>query len=168
MAVSASRPLPASPITSTPPTRPSRYPSSSRASCSSSTSTARRSIVSYGHENTKTRKRKEESHRLILRDSAAPSGRHPLGNRQFRNFDRGRGATAGHARELELIVRAVNRAQPFVHVAEADAFTQHLFQAILAHPEPIVVDLDDGVAVAQHASDRNPSFADLFRQAVLD
>src|SRR5439155_17836889 len=100
MAVSASRPLPASPITSTPPTRPSRYPSSSRASCSSSTSTARRSIVSYGDENTK---RKEESHRLILRDSAAPSGRHPLGNRQFRNLDRGRGATAGHARELELI-----------------------------------------------------------------
>src|SRR6266545_3166081 len=140
MVVSASTPLTAWPITSTPPTRPSRKPSSSRASCSSSTSTARKSILR----------------------------RHPLGQPEFRNLDARAGALPWHAGELQVVVRPVDRAQALVDVAETDAASHRLLQPLLRHPEPVVVDLDHRVPFGDARADGDAPSAHLTREAVLD
>ena len=44
-----------------------------------------------------------------------------VGHDEFGNHDARARALAGHAVELELIVRAVNHAQPLVDVAQPDA-----------------------------------------------
>src|SRR5437667_6239971 len=126
--VSASRPLPAWPITSPPPTWPRRYPSSSRASCSSSTRTAFK----------------------LTALSSRLSSRHALGRGELRDLDAGAGAGARHARELEVIIRAVDHPQALVHVAQPDAVAEREAQALFRHAEPIVVDLDDHAAVPRH------------------
>src|SRR5476649_670739 len=138
--VSASTPLPACPTTSTPPIWPSRYPSSSRASCSSSTTTAFKSILRC----------------------------HALGNRELGNFNGSRRALPGHAPQLQLVVLAVNRAEPLVDVAEPDAAVERMLEPVLAHPEAVVVHLDDGVAVLEDRRDGDAPLADLPRQPVLD
>src|SRR5262245_16098153 len=122
--VSASTPLPAWPTISTPPTWPSRKPSSSRANCSSSTTTVRRSAMSGGH---------------------------PLDDGHVRNLDLRARALSGRARQLQAVLHAVDGPQPFVDVAEADAVAERAFQPIFTHADPIVADLDDGVAVAPHS-----------------
>src|SRR5258708_23858039 len=127
MVVSASIPFPAWPSTSTPPIRPSRYPSSSRASCSSSTSTARKSILR----------------------------RNPLGQSEFWNLDAGTGALARHARELQVVVGAVDRAEALVDVAQADATAQRLLQTLLGHPEAVVVHFDERVSLGYAGADRD-------------
>src|SRR6185437_1661179 len=118
--VSASTPLPACPMTSMPPTSPSRKPSSSRASCSSSTRTAR-SVSSM-------------------------SGGDPFRDGELGNLDAGARAFTRHAGELQLTVRAVDRAQALVDVAQADPAAERMLETLLGHPEPIVVHLDDGVS----------------------
>src|SRR5437016_6143556 len=125
---------------STPPTWPRRNPSSSRASCSSSTSTARKSILR----------------------------RHPFGNRQLGNIHDRDGAAAGDARQLQGVVRAVDRTEPLVDIAQADAAVERVLEPLLAHAEAVVVDFDRRVAVANLRPDRNPAAADLARQPVLD
>src|SRR5919198_3003556 len=117
---------------STPPTCPSRNPSSSRASCSSSTSTARKSILR----------------------------RHPFGNRHMGNVYARDGSAAGDARQSQMVIRAVNRAEPLVHVAQPDAAVERMLQALFAHAEPVVVDLDRRMAVARLCLDRNAAAAD--------
>src|SRR6266853_1494036 len=139
--VRASTPLPAWPMTATPPICPSRNPSSARASCSSSTRTARRSMT--------------------LR-------RHAFGNRQLGNLQTDGGALAGHALQLELVVGAVNGSKALVDVAEADAAAERAIEPFLSHPEAVVYDFDNRVAVAQLARDRDASSADLRGEAVLD
>src|SRR5919197_1148161 len=121
---------------STPPTCPSRNPSSSRASCSSSTSTARKSILR----------------------------RHPFGNRQLGNVHGRDGAAAGDARQLQGIIRAVDRAEPLVDVAQADAAVERMLEPLFAHAEAVVVDFDGSVAVANLRPDRTPAAADFARQ----
>src|SRR6266536_1739327 len=138
--VSASMPLPAWPSTSTPPIWPSRYPSSSRASCSSSTSTARKSILR----------------------------RYPLGQPEFRNLDARAGALPGHAGELQVVVRPVDRAQALVDVAETDAAAHGLLQTLLGHPEPVVVDRDHRVSFGDARADGDAPSTHLTREAVLD
>src|SRR5262245_18563428 len=127
-------------MTSTPPSCSSRYPSSSRANCSSSTRTARKSI----------------------------SGRHALGNRELGDLDARPGALAGNAPQLELTPLAVNRAEPLVHVAQPDALADRLLELLLAHAEAVVVNFDDHLTVAQRRRDGDLSLADLARQPVLD
>ena len=97
---SASTPLPAWPTTSTPPISPSRKHTSSRASCSSSTTTG------------PMRRR-------------SPSCRNPRRHDQLRDHDPRAGAFAGNAIELQLVVRAVDHPQPLVDVAEPDAAGLH-------------------------------------------
>src|SRR5947209_14582670 len=101
--------------------RPSKYPSSSRASCSSSTRTARNSMLR----------------------------RHAFGQPQLGNLHAGAGPLAGGAGQLQLIVGAVDSAEPLVHVAQADAAAQRVLQAFFSHPQTVVMHFDDGVAVAQ-------------------
>src|SRR5712692_4189287 len=150
--VSASTPLPAWAMTSTPPTWPSRYANSSRASCSSSTRTARTSIL------------------CTMRDAQAqwPLGRDPFWDGQLGNLDARARPVARDALELELIVGAVNGPQALVDVAQPDPTAQRAFQSFFGHPEAVVFDFDDRVAVAEDASDRNASLADLARESVLD
>src|SRR5438105_9437368 len=142
--VSASMPFPAWPITSTPPTCPSKYPSSSLASCSSSTRTARRSMLRG----------------------------YPFRNRQQRYLDAGGCPLPGLARELDLAVRAVDGPQALVDVAQADAAAvgalEPVFDHVGAHAQPIVVDLDNRVAVPGGRADRDPSAADFSREPVFD
>src|SRR3990170_5846737 len=140
MVVSASTPFTAWPTTSTPPTWPRRYPSSSRASCSSSTRTARKSI----------------------------SGNHAFGQGELRNFDARARALAGDARQLQTIVRPVDRPQAFVDVAQADAAAERGLEPFLAHAQSIVQDFDDRVAVADEGPDRDASAAHFAGQPVLD
>src|SRR5436190_22206274 len=140
--VSASTPLPAWPITSMPPTCPSRYPSSSRASCSSSTRTAFNSM--------------------------SPSRGHPFGKGHERDLDDRQRAASRLARQLDPAAGAVDRPQPLVDVAQADAAAAGLLEALLRHAEAVVVDLDDGAAVARRRADRDAPAANLARQAVLD
>src|SRR5438093_464268 len=135
IAVSASMPLPAWPSTSTPPIWPSRYPSSSLANCSSSTRRARKSILR----------------------------RYPLRQAEFRNLDAGAGALARHARQAQVIVCAVDRPQALVDVAEADPAAQSLLEALLGHPEAIVVHLDDRVPFGHTGSNGDAAPADLAR-----
>src|SRR3990172_7546427 len=123
-----------------PSARPSRYPSSLRASCSASTSPA----VS-----------------VML-------GRHPFGNRQLGNLDAGPRALARDALQPELTARSIDRAEPLVHVAQPDAVAKRPLQPLLAHPQAIVVDLDDGVALAERGADRDAPAADLPGEPVLD
>src|SRR5579864_3911197 len=140
IAVRAYRPLPAWPTISTPPIWPSRYPSSSRANCSSSTSTARKSILR----------------------------RHPFMDGQLGDFDARRRPEPGHARQLQLVIRPINRLEPFVDVAQPDAAVERLVQTLLRHPQAVVMHFDDHVGVAQPRPDRDAPPADLARQAVLD
>ena len=58
----------------------------------------------------------------------------------------------GHAVELQLVVGAVDRAQPLVDVAQADAAAERLLEPLLGHPEAVVVHFDDRVAVAHAAA----------------
>src|SRR5947209_8743506 len=133
-------PLPAWPITSTPPIRPSRYPSSSRASCSSSTTTARKSIL--------------RGHRLV--------------DGELGDLDRRPRARAGNALELQLVMLAVDRAQPFVDVAQSNTAVERMLEPVFRHADAVVVHLDDGVAVREHRGDRHEALADFPRQAVFD
>ena len=49
----------------------------------------------------------------------------------------------GTLAQLQVVVRAVDRAEPFVDVAQADAVAQRVLEPLLAHPQPVVVHLDD-------------------------
>ena len=51
-----------------------------------------------------------------------------------------------------MVVGAVDRPQPLVDVAQADAAAEGLFEPLLAHAQAIVVDLDDRVSVAPQRS----------------
>src|SRR6476660_5953033 len=128
---------------STPRSCPRRNASSSRASCSSSTTMARRSPES------------------ILRGD-------PFEHRQLRYFDTGAGAPPGHAGQLEMVMSAVNRSKPLVHVVESDAPAHRLFEALFAHAQAVVVDFYDSMAVLQHRFYRNATAAHFARQPVLD
>ena len=55
------------------------------------------------------------------RSCASMSGGDPRRHHQLRNHDARAGALAGHAVELQLVVRAVDHPQPLVDVAQADA-----------------------------------------------
>src|SRR3954454_8539965 len=94
---SASTPLPACATTSTPPSWPSRKQSSSRASCSSSTTTARSGSV------------------------WSMSGGDPCRHDQLRDHDSCAGPLPRDAVELKLVVGAVDHLQPLVDVAQTDA-----------------------------------------------
>src|SRR6185295_11660671 len=91
-----------------------------------------------------------------------------LGQRQIGNLDAGAGALAGDAPQLELVVGAVDGAEPFVDVAQADPVAERVAELILGHAQPVVEDLDERAAVADERADGDPSAADLARQAVLD
>ena len=98
---------------------PSRKHNSSRASCSSSATTA----VS-------------EARWPSRGDLLAAASEHG-------NLDAGAGALAGRAREREAAGGAVEHAQPLVDVAQADAARQRVLQPLVGDAEAVVFDLDD-------------------------
>ena len=143
---SASRPLPAWPTTSTPPICPSRKHSSSRASCSSSTTT-----------------------RAECCRSLPCQALHPRRDDQLGNLDAGAGAFAGHAVELQLVVGAVDDAQPLVDVAQADAAGLHAARRCVGlMPTPLSMTSMIAWPFSRTLRMRDAPFADLRRQAVLD
>src|SRR5262245_57474822 len=95
---------------------------------------------------------------------ASRSRGHPFGNRDERDLDERRRAASRFARQLDLASGAVNRPQPLVDVAQADAVADGALEAILGHADAVVADLDDGVAVARGGPDRDPPDADLPRE----
>src|SRR5439155_19050896 len=87
---------------------------------------------------------------------------------QLGDDDPGARPLAGDAVELELIVRAVDDAQPFVHVAQTNSAARHAVHVRGVHADAVVDHVDDGVTVLAPALDRDAAVADLLRQAVLD
>ena len=147
---SASTPFPAWPRISTPPSCSSRKHSSSRASCSSSTTTVRRSF--------------SEVPRRAVIYAISLAGRHA----ELRDDDPRARALAGHAVELQLVVRAVDDAQALVDVAQPDAGALHAPGVGRRDPDAVVDDVDDRVVAVAQAADGDAPFAQLVRQAVLD
>src|SRR5206468_6261680 len=83
-----------------------------------------------------------------------PSSRgDPRGDYQLGDDNPRARAFARHAVELELIVCAVDDAQAFVDVAQADSAGIDSIGVIRRNADAVVDDVDDGVAVVPRASD---------------
>src|SRR5207253_1572392 len=95
------------------------------ASCSSSTNTARRSI---------------------LRCDA-------LGHRQLGDFQADPCTLSRNALQSQLTACAVNGAQPLVHVAQPDPVAERLLEPLFGHSETVIMNFDDRLAVAQRRGD---------------
>src|SRR5688500_17785079 len=87
---------------------------------------------------------------------------------QLRHFDTRQRALARLARQLQLVGGAVNDAEPFTHVGEADPARHRLLQGFGEKSHPVVLDLDDRAAVLAMAADRDDAGPDLPREAMLD
>src|SRR3954454_795330 len=98
--------------------------------------------------------------------SRSGTGSHLAG--AVRDLHRHRGALAGCAPQLQLILLSVNHAEPLVDVAQADAALQRLAEPFRRHPHPVVAHLDECGTVAPLGSEEDAAAADLAREAVLD
>src|SRR5204863_1756719 len=68
----------------------------------------------------------------------------------------------------EAAAGPVDRPQTLVDVSQPDPATKRLFQAFLAHAEPIVGHLDGDAPFVQGGANGNTAASNLCRQAVLD
>src|SRR5262245_3032904 len=156
----ASTPLDASPMTSTPPTRARKPDSRSRDSFSSSTTSARMSPLTLPPVG-----RSPPCARRLRRRAPLGVGRsRGLLDREAEPDD---GAASGNALDLREMVRAVQALQALAQVAQADAAIVDLIQDALRHPETVVADRECQQLPVDGGVDRHRSDAELARQAVL-
>ena len=90
--------------------------------------------------------------------SSIGQARDPRRHDQLGDHDARARAFAGHAIELQLVIRAVDHAQALVDVAQADAAAALTRSGVIGRDADAVVDdVDDRVAVLARAADRDPA-----------
>src|SRR5688572_4111859 len=85
-----------------------------------------------------------------------------------RDFQVGAGTLAWGAAQGHSTGRAVNDAQPLVHIAQANAARHGVLQSLVGDADAIVLDVENQQVLLAPAADRDVTRADLARQTVLD
>src|SRR4029450_3304401 len=78
------------------------------------------------------------------------------------------GAVASFARELELVLIAVDHGEALAHIGQSDAARHWLIPPVEHESHSVIFDLDDRPPVFAPAPNRDRARADLPGEAVLD